>query len=200
MSEENNSVETEVKDTAGSEAEETKPQAEAKYTDEDVNRMINEKYAKWSKAKEEELAKQKSEAEESEKLKKMNADQKTQYQIEKLTKELEEAKSTNAKFAMAKQAQTMFEEANTSVTSDDLEHVVTSDAESTKTNVQWLIDHDVKVREQVRQEFLKGKTPSVPGKTIKAYTQKEFDRMSYQEKADLAKNNPDEFKKLTGGL
>lgn len=200
MNEENNGVETEVQDTAGSETEETKPELEAKYTDEDVNRMINEKYAKWSKAKEEELAKQKSEAEESEKLKKMNADQKNQYQIEKLKKELEEAKSTNAKFAMTKQAQTMFEEAGTSVTSGDLEHVVTSDAESTKANVQWLIDHDTKVREQVRQEFLKGTTPSVTGKTLKTYTQKEFDRMSYQERADLAKNNPEEFKKLTGGL
>lgn len=200
MNEESTGTETEVKDTAGSGTEETKPKLEAKYTDEDVNRMINEKYAKWSKAKEEELAKQKSEAEESEKLKKMNADQKNQYQIEKLTKELEEAKSTNAKFAMTKQAQTMFEDANTSVTSDDLEHVVTPDAESTKANVQWLIDHDTKVREQVRQEFLKGTTPSVTGKTIKTYTQKEFDRMSYQERADLAKNNPEEFKKLTGGL
>lgn len=200
MTEENTGVETDVKDTAGSETEETKPETTAKYTDEDVNRMINEKYAKWNKSKEEELAKKQAEAEESKKLKKMNDDQKTQYQIEKLTKQLEEAKSTNAKFAMTKQAQTMFEDVKIPVTSDDLDHVVTADAESTKANVQWLINHDAAVRERTRQEFLTGETPRDTAKSITAVSQKDFDLMDFSDRAKLAKEDPDQFKKLTGGL
>lgn len=175
-------------------------QSDLRYSDDDLNRIINEKFAKWNKANEQEKAKQKAQDEEAKKLAKMNADQKTQYQIDKLKKELSEAQSANAKFEMSKQAQAMFEEADTTATSEDLEHVVTDNADTTQANVKWLIDHDAKVREQARQEFLKGTTPKEPGKSIKAVSQEEFARMSYAEKAQLQKDNPETFKKLTGGL
>lgn len=44
-----------------------------------------------------------------------------------------------------------------------------------------------------------GTTPKrVPGNVISVDKDK-FDSMTYAEKAELAKSNPDEFKKLTGG-
>ena len=55
-----------------------------KYTDKDVDAIINKKFAKW---KAEQEAAVKNAQEESAKLAKMNADQKHQYEMEKLQKE-----------------------------------------------------------------------------------------------------------------
>ena len=60
----------------------------------------------------------------------------------------------------------MFEDAKLTVTEDDLQHVVTPEAESTEANVKWLIAHDQAVAEGVRQELLKGNTPKTHGSKV----------------------------------
>ena len=96
----------------------------------------------------------------------MNADQKKDYELEKAKKERDELKSQLATYEMGKQARSMFEEAKMTVTEEDLQHVVTPEAESTKANVKWLIAHDQAVAEGVRQELLKGNTPKTHGSKV----------------------------------
>ena len=72
-----------------------------KYTDKDVDAIINKKFAKW---KAEQEAAVKNAQEESAKLAKMNADQKHQYEMEKLQKENAELKRSALRMELGKTA------------------------------------------------------------------------------------------------
>lgn len=128
-------------------------------TDEQVNEIVKKRLARAEKEKQ-------AAVDEAAKLAKMNADQKKDYELEKAQKERDELKSQLATYEMGKQARSMFEEAKLTVTEDDLQHVVTPEAESTEANVKWLIAHDQAVAEGVRQELLKGSTPKTHGSKV----------------------------------
>lgn len=110
-------------------ANETNPQqkegTEKKYTDEDVNKILNQKFAEWSKKKDKEVS-------EAQKLASMNAQQKAEYQRDKLQKELDEFKRKDALSEMSKQARKMLSDNGISVTDELLTVLVTDDAEKTK--------------------------------------------------------------------
>ncbi|EKP98136.1 hypothetical protein LCA12A_0915 [Lacticaseibacillus casei 12A] len=129
------------------------------YTDEQVNDIVKKRLARAEKEKQ-------AAVDEAAKLAKMNADQKKDYELEKAQKERDELKSQLATYEMGKQARSMFEDAKLTVTEDDLQHVVTPEAESTEANVKWLIAHDQAVAEGVRQELLKGSTPKTHGSKV----------------------------------
>ncbi|UWP78309.1 DUF4355 domain-containing protein (plasmid) [Lacticaseibacillus paracasei] len=135
------------------------PDGKHVYTDEQVNEIVKKRLARAEKEKQ-------AAVDEAAKLAKMNADQKKDYELEKAKKERDELKSQLATYEMGKQARSMFEEAKLTVTEDDLQHVVTSEAESTEANVKWLIAHDQAVAEGVRQELLKGSTPKTHGSKV----------------------------------
>lgn len=135
------------------------PDGKHVYTDEQVNEIVKKRLARAEKEKQ-------AAVDEAAKLAKMNADQKKDYELEKAQKERDELKSQLATYEMGKQARSMFEEAKLTVTEEDLQHVVTPEAESTKANVKWLIAHDQAVAEGVRQELLKGNTPKTHGSKV----------------------------------
>ena len=135
------------------------PDGKHVYTDEQVNDIVKKRLARAEKEKQ-------AAVDEAAKLAKMNADQKKDYELEKAKKERDELKSQLATYEMGKQARSMFEEAKLTVTEDDLQHVVTPEAESTEANVKWLIAHDQAVAEGVRQELLKGSTPKTHGSKV----------------------------------
>ena len=76
-----NGIDEEVK-KGGEDEKETK-EAEKKYSDADLNEIINQKFAKWQEKQDKAVADAKAEAE---KLAKMNADQKAQYEAEQKDK------------------------------------------------------------------------------------------------------------------
>ncbi|MEN2334673.1 DUF4355 domain-containing protein [Lacticaseibacillus paracasei] len=135
------------------------PDGKHVYTDEQVNDIVKKRLARAEKEKQ-------AAVDEAAKLAKMNADQKKDYELEKAQKERDELKSQLATYEMGKQARSMFEDAKLIVTEDDLQHVVTPEAESTEANVKWLIAHDQAVAEGVRQELLKGSTPKTHGSKV----------------------------------
>lgn len=135
------------------------PDGKHVYTDEQVNEIVKKRLARAEKEKQ-------AAVDEAAKLAKMNADQKKDYELEKAQKERDELKSQLATYEMGKQARSMFEDAKLTVTEDDLQHVVTPEAESTEANVKWLIAHDQAVAEGVRQELLKGNTPKTHGSKV----------------------------------
>ena len=149
------------------------PDGKHVYTDEQVNEIVKKRLARAEKEK--------------------NADQKKDYELQKAQKERGELKSQRATYEMGKQARSMFEDAKLSVTEDDLKHVVTPEAESTETNVKWLIAHDQAVAERVRQELLKGSTPLDPSSNRKTKSLKD---MTLLERSELQRKDPEMYKKL----
>ena len=129
-----------------------------KYTDADVDRIVNERRSRWEKEHNEAV---KAAQEEAAKLAKMNTEQKQQYEMEKLQKENEELKKAAFKAELGKTASALLMESNIEATEGILSFVVGDDAESTKANIDAfvkIVEAQVKKAEVARAT---GTTPKV---------------------------------------
>lgn len=145
--EENNKNDNDSQEKAG----------EKKYTDEDVNTLIQKKLAK-------EREKNQHEVDEAKKLAKMNSEQKQKYELEKIQKEAAEARAELATYKMRDTASSMFKEQGITANDEALDLVTTSEADSTKTNVSKLVKFAELIKEETTKELTKGTTPRVTGK------------------------------------
>lgn len=153
-------------DNTEQEKQTEKKEPELKYSDDDVDEIIDKKFAKWQKQQEEKI----NELKEAQKLEKMNEDEKADYTIKKLQKELEGYKQRENQSAMAKVAQSMLVEEGFNISDDLVSNLITDEAESTKDNVK---DFTKLLKEAVEKEVnerLKGKSPTV--KTTRTKTAK----------------------------
>ena len=153
-------------DNTEQEKQTEKKEPELKYSDDDVDEIIDKKFAKWQKQQEEKI----NELKEARKLEKMNEDEKADYTIKKLQKELEGYKKRENQSAMAKVAQSMLVEEGFNISDDLVSNLITDEAESTKDNVK---DFTKLLKEAVEKEVnerLKGKSPKV--KTTRTKTAK----------------------------
>ena len=97
------------------------------------------------------------------------------------------------------QADEVLKESGISLSAAELGLLVDVDEEKTYSNVKTFLNLLDNQRSQWEKARNTGTTPKrVPGNVISVDKDK-FDSMTYAEKAELAKSNPDEFKKLTGG-
>lgn len=191
--------ETEVKEVAVEEVEEKKEASpseettqQAKYTDEDVNAIVDKKFAKWQKDLE-------AKKQEAEKLAKMNAEQKAQHEKEQLEKRIAEYEKKENIREMEKEARKMLSEQKIPITDDIVSYFVSEDAENTKKGVEVLVAYVNNLQEQWEIARNTGKTPKKVSGNTQTVTTEQFNAMTYAEKAELAKNNPEEFNKITGG-
>jgi hypothetical protein len=138
---------------------------EKKYSDEDVNRILGAKFAKWQKEQE----KKQAEADEAKKLANMSAEekaaaekQKEAEKVAKLEKELTNLKERAARAELSKEAAKIMKADHEIIaTQDMLDFVVGQDAETTKANISKLvsiIQDDRKAQDALRA---KGVTPKV---------------------------------------
>ena len=129
-----------------------KEKSEKKYSDEDVNAILSKKFAKWTAQKEKEL-------DEAQKLAEMDAQQKAEYERDKLEKELAELKRENTLNAMGKTARTMLSEQGVHLSDALVSILVTEEAESTKTNVDNFVQLFKEAVDAAVNEKLKSGTP-----------------------------------------
>lgn len=101
---------------------------EAKYTDADLDRIINQKFAKWQKDEQKKV-------DEAKKLAEMNATQKAEYERDQLQKELDSYKKKDALASMTKEARKMLADENISVPDEMLAMLVNTNADETKAAV-----------------------------------------------------------------
>lgn len=141
-------------DPAGADPTGTEPknEPEKKYTDEDVNKIIDRKFAEWEK-------KQNKAKSEADRLANMNAQQKEQYENEQLKKQVEELLRKDALGKMAAVARGMLGEKNISVSDDLIEMLISDDAEKTKSSVDSFINAFQSAVEKAVKDALKGNTP-----------------------------------------
>lgn len=125
-----------VKDSVNPENTSDDSGEEKKYTDKDVDAIVNKRFAKWKTEQEQAV---KSAKEEAEKLAKMNAEQKQNYEIEKLQKENEKLKQKAAKVELSRSATGILTEKGIEATQDVLDFVVGNDADDTNAKIDKLV-------------------------------------------------------------
>ncbi|WP_416432724.1 DUF4355 domain-containing protein [Lactococcus cremoris] len=97
------------------------------------------------------------------------------------------------------QADEVLKESGIALSAAELGLLVDVDEEKTYSNVKTFLNLLDNQRSQWEKARNTGTTPKrVPGNVVSVDKDK-FDSMTYAEKAELAKNNPEEFKKITGG-
>lgn len=130
---------------------------EAKYTDADVDRIINRKFAEWE-------AKQQKKVDEAARLAEMSAQQKAEYERDQLQKELDALREKDTLSGMMKSARKMLSDQSVSVDDELLELLVSTDADKTKAAVNKFADAFSRAVKSAVEDKLKGVSPrrSVP--------------------------------------
>ena len=160
------------------------------YTQEEVEQMMKERVAREKRAADEAIK-------EAEKLAKMNADQKREYELEKLQSELAEYKKKDAFNGLSKEASKMLSEHNIHADDELLAFVVKDDAEATKLAVDSFVALvNSKVTDGVKQA-LSG-TPPKASATTAGGAKNPFNKDTFNltEQAKLLKENPELYKQL----
>lgn len=129
-----------------------KEQSEKKYTDEDVNQIINSKFKKWKMEQEKKIS-------EAQKLAQMDEAEKAEYERKQLEEELQKLRSEKTKSEMISVSRKMLQENNVSVSDDLISSIITDDADKTKENINAFIENFNAAVEKEVNERLKSTPP-----------------------------------------
>lgn len=174
MNEETQTVEVETVEEQKVPAEPApQPQDEKKYTDADVDAIIDKKLAK------------------------MNADEKQKYQLDQREQELADREKAIARKELTAEAKAMLSERDLPV---ELVNVVDlTSAETVSQSVAVLQKSWEQAVQKGVQEKLKGGAPMKQAPVDSdGITKEEFARMGYQSRNELYQKNPELYKKLKG--
>lgn len=123
-----------------------------KYTDKEVDAIINKKFAKWK-------ADQEKAVSEAKKLAEMSTAQKAEYERDQLQKQLDEYKRKDSLAEMTKTARKMLSDSGIAASDDILSVLVTTDAEQTKAAIDSFSTVFQAAVEKAVKERLKGEPP-----------------------------------------
>lgn len=125
-----------------------------KYTDEDVDKLIDKKFAEWQKKQDKAVA-------EAKKLAEMNATERAEHERDQLRKELDDYKRKDSLAEMTKTARKMLSDDGINVSDDLLSMFVNTDASETKAAVDSFAKAFKNAVEAAVKERLKGEPPRV---------------------------------------
>ena len=184
MNEETQTVETVEEQVVPAEpTNETQPQDEKKYTDADVDEIINKKFAKWK-------SEQEAKENEAKKLAKMNADEKQKYQLDQREQELANREQAIARKELTAEAKAMLSERGLPV-----ELVGVIDLTSAETVTDSVASIQKSWEEAVHKGIAERTKGGAPIKTAPQQstelTKAQFYRMTHAEKANLKQTNPE---------
>lgn len=145
----------------GKDAKSDEPKA--KYTDDDVNKILDKKFAEWQK-------KQQKAVDEAKKLAEMNATEKAEYERDKLQKELDDLKRQASLSDMTKTARKMLSESGINISDELLSVMVTTDADETKAAIDGFTKAFTEAVETAVKDRLKGEPPRKGSGTAPAMT------------------------------
>ena len=132
-------------------------------------------------------------------VKTLSDEDKAKKDVDEKDKEIAALKSQIARRQTLDDTDQVLRENGLTVPSNVLNFLVSDDADDTYSNVKAFIDYTETVKDSVREEFKKGRTPRVSGSTTKAVSQKDFDGMTQKERVALFHADPELFRKLTTG-
>lgn len=140
-----------------------KGEPEKKYTDEDVNRIIQER-----------LKREREKADEAKKLENMTAQERAEHERDALQKELDELKKADALNKMAQEARKMLSNEKINVSDGLVNMMVTSEAKTTKENVDNFVKMFKAAVQDAVKDSLRGKAPTTGGSST--LTRAELDK------------------------
>lgn len=130
----------------------TDPKNQPKYTDDDLDRIIGAKFAKWQKDQEKKIS-------EAERLGKMTEAEKTAEELKKLRSEIDGYKLEKARSEMTRQARAILSDKNIHIDDALLSNLISEDADSTKASVESFVTLFNAAVEKAVKEAMKGETP-----------------------------------------
>lgn len=149
--------ENENKDQKGKDdPEPPDPKPTAKYSDEDFDRMFNQKFAKM-------MAKHEKEMAEATRLAEMNAQERAEHENKKLQEQVQELMRKEAISEMSKSARAMLREKNISIGDNLLGVLISEDADKTKKSVEEFISLFQEAVSKAVKDALKGEPPKTGG-------------------------------------
>lgn len=188
------SVVEEVNEKASTQEEQET--AEKTFTQAELDAIIQKEKAKAKRSAEKEYQ---AKMDEAEKLRKMNADEKTKYEAEKQAAYIAELEAKINRSGLEKEASKMLSEAGIVAGDEILAFVVKDSAESTQETVNGFTELVNQLADNKVKEMLKGKTPrKVEQSTAGAITKEQFDRMGYKDRNELLQSNPELYAQLKG--
>lgn len=125
----------------------------AKYTDEDLDRIIGEKFAKWQKNHQKDI-------DEAQKLANMTAEEKNKAENEKLRQQVQDLLAKNERAEMTRSARSRLASKNVNVPDELISVLVGKDAEATASNVDAFVTMFTAAVNDAVKDALKGTTPS----------------------------------------
>lgn len=128
------------------------PKAVPKYTDDDVDRLIERKFAEWQR-------KQEKKTSEAERLGRMTAEEKANERIKGLEDRLREYETNAARTEMTKQARAILQDKGINVGDALLSNLIADDADATKASVEAFVSLFQKAVEKAVKDAVKGETP-----------------------------------------
>lgn len=173
----------------GAQDKDDNPDGEKKYTDEEVDALIERKFAEWQKKHEKQQAKQ----DEAERLKNMSDQERKDHEMEELRKQVSALQKKETMSKMATTARTMLSAKGITVGDDLVGMLISEDADATKNAVDSFITAFQDAVSKAVKNALKGETPKTGGasKLTKEQIMKVKDRAERQR---LIQENMELFK------
>ena len=169
---------------------------EKTFTQDELDAIIQKEKAKAKRSAEREY---KAKMDEAEKLRKMNAEQKAEYEAQKQADRIAELEAQLNRNGLEKEASKMLSEAGIIADDDILNFVVKDDAEGTQEAVNALSSLVNDLADKKVSEMLKGRTPKkVEQSTSGVITKEQFNKMGYKDRNELLQNNPELYHQLKG--
>lgn len=141
-----------VADTGKEQKEQKTDRQTPKYSDDDLDTILNKRFARWQKD-------QQKAVDEAKKLAEMDATQKAEYERDQLKKELDDLKRKDSISEMTKTARKMLSDKNITVSDELLAMMVTTDAEETKKAIDGFTKAFTDAVETAVKERLRGNPP-----------------------------------------
>ena len=191
--EKNDVLETELDNVDNPEEVEDAPKT---FTQSEVDELIKKRLAKQEKSFDKRMQEKLDEAE---KLRQMNETQKAEYEQEKQRAYIAELEAKINRSGLEREASKMLSEGG--IVADDkiLGIVVKDTAERTQEAVESFVALVNELADKKVGEKLKGKTPKKMEDTSAGeITKEQFNKMGYQSRNELLRNNPELYHKLKG--
>lgn len=166
------------------------------FTQSEVDELIKKRLAKQEKSFDKRMQEKLDEAE---KLRAMNESQKAEYEQEKQRAYIAELEAKINRSGLEREASKMLSEGGIAVDDKILGLVVKDTAESTQEAVESFVALVNELADKKVSEKLKGKTPKKMEDTSAGeITKEQFNKMGYQSRNELLRNNPELYHKLKG--
>lgn len=172
----------------GSESKDKKEDGkEAKYTDDDLDRILNRKFAEWQKKKDREV-------DEARRLASMTEEEKTKQKQADMERQLNELLSEKNRSEMMATARSILSERNIHADDALISLIVSEDAESTKKSIDAFANMFQKAVNKAVKDALKGEPPKT-GTGKGGYTKEDILKVANRaERQRLIAANMDLFK------